>query len=64
MFKKGDKVVIVKEWRDIPDEDTVYEVLEWNGDRGFIAPVQWKEMGFSIRPTSLVDGEMIDIANS
>lgn len=59
MFKPGDKVKLVPKWRDNLENETIYEVLEWNIDRGFIASVNWYKDQFSIRPSELVRECMI-----
>jgi hypothetical protein len=54
-MKTGDLVTIKKEWEEpfIP-----YVITEWNGDRGFISPVEWDA---PIRPTELVHQSMIEL---
>lgn len=53
-MKAGTLVKITKEWE--PDGIT-YIVTEWNGDRGFISPVEWDA---PIKPTELVHKTMIE----
>ena len=60
MFNVGDKVIIKPEWRDCPDSNIVYEICEWNIDRGFMFPVDWREMGFAFAPRELVREQMIE----
>jgi hypothetical protein len=60
MFKPGDMVKINPTWRNNLEVETVYEVLEWNIDRGFIAPANWHKDQFSIRPNELVREGMIE----
>jgi hypothetical protein len=60
MFQPGDKVKIVPKWRDNLEDETIYEVLEWNIDRGFIASANWYNNQFSIRPRELVRENMIE----
>jgi hypothetical protein len=52
-MKTGLLVTIREEWQ--PDGIT-YIITEWNGDRGFISPLNWSE---TIRPTELVHQSMI-----
>jgi hypothetical protein len=52
-MKAGLLVTIRDEWQ--PDGIT-YIITEWNGDRGFISPLNWNE---PIRPTELVHQSMI-----
>ena len=56
-FKTGDIVLIKKEW---DGDKTPHVIVEWNGDRGFISPVNW-EHG-QIVPRELVREEMIEHA--
>lgn len=51
-------VTIRPKWRDSPEDNHVYRIEEWNGDRGFIVPVNLP--GFKILPRSLVRSEMIE----
>jgi hypothetical protein len=53
-IQAGDVVKIRKE---CDGDDQLYVVAEWNGDRGFIIPVGWKNG--SIVPRELVRQEMI-----
>jgi hypothetical protein len=62
MFFKGYKVIIKPEWRNLPDSNIVYEISEWNIDRGFMFPINWREMGFAFAPTELVLEQMIEKA--
>jgi hypothetical protein len=57
-FVKGNLVTIRPKWRDGPEDNHVYRVDEWNGDRGFIVPIDLH--GFKILPRSLVRSEMIE----
>jgi hypothetical protein len=52
-MKAGLLVTIRDEWE--PDGLT-YVITEWNGDRGFISPLQWDA---PIKPTELVHQSMI-----
>ena len=63
MFKKGDRVTIKPEWRNHSNINLVYEISEWNIDRGFIFPVKWLEMGLSFAPKELVREQMIEKIN-
>jgi hypothetical protein len=48
-FSQGDRVRILN---GTPEEQAMlFEVVEWNGDRGYIAPVEWSGR---IRPQELV----------
>lgn len=60
MFQKGDLVTVRPEWRENSSINLVYEIEEWNIDRGFMHPVAWRELGLSIRPRELVRLEMIE----
>ena len=60
MFEIGDKVKIVPKWRDNLEDETIYEILEWNIDRGFIASANLYNNQFSIRPSELVRKSMIE----
>jgi len=62
MFQKGDRVIVIPEWRSEAASQVVYEIGEWNIDRGFMYPLNWRELGLSIRPTELVHEEMIKLA--
>ena len=62
MIYKSDKVIINPEWRNLPDSNIVYEISEWNIDRGFIFPFNWREMGFAFAPRELVLEQMIEKA--
>jgi len=62
MFKPGDRVVVKPEWKDNPKSNLVYEVCEWNTNRGFMYPVNWMEMGFTFPPRELVREQMIELA--
>jgi hypothetical protein len=53
-MKAGTLVKITEAWE--PDGIT-YIVTEWNGDRGFISPLNCNE---TIRPTELVHKTMIE----
>jgi hypothetical protein len=52
-MKTGSLVTIREEWQ--PDGIT-YVITEWNGDRGFISPVEWDA---PIKPNELVHQWMI-----
>lgn len=56
-WKKGDKVVIKKEFEG---DGTEHTIVEWNGDRGIISPSKW-EHG-TIIPTELVRDHMIEVS--
>jgi hypothetical protein len=60
MFNPGDKVKIVPKWRDNLEDETIFEIIEWNIDRGFIASANWYNDQFSIRPSELVREGMIE----
>jgi hypothetical protein len=49
MFLKGDKVIVKPEWRNLPESNIVYEISQWNIDRGLMFPVNWREMGLLLR---------------
>ena len=56
-YVTGMLVLTRPEW----DGDEMLQVIaEWNGDRGFIRPVEWPHGG--IIPTELVTAEMIQPA--
>ena len=57
-FKTGDFVRIRPEWGG--EREPVHVVVEWNGDRGVIAPAEWNHG--TIRPIELVRAEMIEPA--
>ena len=58
-YNTGDRVRIVTEWRDTPDErDSVYVVVEDNGDRCIIELV----CDLPIRPQEIVGKHMIEPA--
>lgn len=54
-MKTGDFVRIKKEW---DGDDAIFIITEWNGNRGFISPVEWPHG--EIRPNELVREEMIE----
>jgi hypothetical protein len=58
-YVTGMLVLIRPEW---DGDDTLHVIAEWNGDRGFIRPVEWPHGG--IVPTELVTVEMIQTATS
>ncbi len=60
-FKKGDFVVIKKEYRDKNETDEPYVIVEWNGDRGYISPIHWKHG--PLVPRELVRGFQIEKVN-
>ena len=60
-YVTGMLVLIRPEWDGDNDGDNALHVIaEWNGDRGFIRPVEWPNGG--IIPTELVTDEMIQPA--
>lgn len=64
MFQKGDRVIVKPEWKSNIGNEIVYQIDEWNIDRGFMFPINWRELGLSIRPRELVHEEMIELAPS
>ena len=56
-MNKGTLVKIREEWEL---DGLTYVITEWNGDRGFISPLNWNE---TIRPTELVHKSMIEALN-
>lgn len=59
VYRPGDRVRIVKEWRDQPDEgEAVFVVVEDNGDRCVIELV----CDLPIRPQEIVGKNMIEAA--
>jgi hypothetical protein len=56
-YVTGMLVLIRPDW---DGDDTLHVIAEWNGDRGFIRPVEWPNGG--IIPTELVTAEMIQPA--
>jgi hypothetical protein len=58
-YATGMLVMIRPEW---DGDNTLYVIAEWNGDRGFIRPVNWSHG--SITPTELVAVEMIQPATT
>jgi hypothetical protein len=57
-YQVGDIVRIRPEWDG--EREPLHVVLEWNGDRGLIAPVEWNHGPF--RPHERVMAEMIELA--
>ena len=57
-YKTGDRVRIRPEWGG--GREPVHAVVEWNGDRGLIAPAEWNHG--AIRPIESVRAEMIEPA--
>jgi hypothetical protein len=55
----GMLVLIRPEW---DGDNTLHVIAEWNGDRGFIRPVEWPHGG--IIPIELVTAEMIQPATT
>ena len=53
----GDFVLIRPEW---DGDATLHEIVEWNVDRGLIAPVHWPHG--QVRPQELVTAAMIELA--
>ena len=53
-------VRIKLEWRDDPADATVYSVIEDNGDRLLIRPVEWAHG--DIVPVELVRRDMVEAA--
>ena len=51
-------VLIRAEW---DGDNTPHVIVEWNGDRGFIKPVEWPHG--AVIPCELVTAEMIQPAN-
>lgn len=58
-YTNGMLVLIRPEW---DGDNTLYVIAEWNGDRGFIRPVNWSDGG--IVPTERVASEMIQPATT
>ena len=58
-FITGMLILIRPEW---DGDDKLHVIAEWNGDRGFIRPVEWPHGG--IIPTELVTAEMIQHATT
>lgn len=58
-MKIGTIVRIKAEWEG---DSTPYIIVEWNGDRGFISPVEWPHG--EITPQELVREEMIEEVQS
>jgi len=56
-YVTGMLVLIRPEW---DGDNALHVIAEWNGDRGFIRPVEWSHGG--IIPTELVTVEMIQPA--
>jgi hypothetical protein len=56
-FAPGDRVRIKPQWGG---DATVYEVVEWNGDRGFVRPLHWPHG--TVVPQELVRPDMIETA--
>ena len=54
-YQAGDRVWIRPEW---DGDATLHEIVEWNGDRGLIAPVHWPHG--QVRPQELVTAAMIE----
>jgi hypothetical protein len=52
-MKTGTLVTIREEWQS---DGITYVITEWNGDRGFISPLEWDA---PIKPTELVHQSMI-----
>jgi hypothetical protein len=52
-METGTLVTIRDEWEA---DGITYVITEWNGDRGFISPLEW---GAPIKPTELVHKSMI-----
>jgi hypothetical protein len=55
-FHRGQIVRIKPEWEG---DSSLYLITEWNEDRGFITPIDWK-WSEGIRPQELVREEMIE----
>ena len=53
-YSKGTIVLIRAEW---DGDNTPHVIVEWNGDRGFIKPVEWPHG--AVIPCELVTAEMI-----
>ena len=58
-YTPGTIVLIRAEW---DGDNTPHVIVEWNGDRGFIKPVEWPHG--AVIPCELVTAEMIRPANS
>ena len=56
-YQAGDLVWIRPEW---DGDATLHEIVEWNGDRGLIAPAHWPHG--AVRPQELVTAAMIEPA--
>ena len=56
-YQAGDLVWIRPEW---DGDATLHEIIEWNGDRGLIAPAHWPHG--QVRPQELVTAAMIEPA--
>lgn len=54
-YQAGDRVWIRPEW---DGDATLHEIVEWNGDRGLIAPVHWPHR--QVRLQELVTAAMIE----
>ena len=59
-MKTGDRIKIRPEWRDPGDEHEIYVIVEANGDRFDIEPVNWPHGDFVPRQT--VHADMIEPA--
>ena len=57
-YTPGTIVLIRAEW---DGDSTPHVIVEWNGDRGFIKPVEWPHG--AVIPCELVTAEMIHPAN-
>ena len=55
-LRQGKVVRIKPEWEG---DSSLYLITEWNEDRGFITPIDWK-WSEGIRPQELVREEMIE----
>lgn len=57
-YQVGDSVRIRPEWDG--GGEPVHVIVEWNGDRGVISPLEWPHG--TIRPQEAVSAEMIEPA--
>jgi hypothetical protein len=57
-YSPGTIVLIRAEW---DGDNTPHVIVEWNGDRGFIRPVEWSHG--AVIPCELVTAEMIQPAH-
>ena len=57
MYATNDLIRIKADYQDAGESSTVYKIVEWNTDRGYISPVRWNAGTFV--PQQLVRAEMI-----